>query len=308
MYHSVDIVSCSKPLSTFWLLQSIDETLSSLSYDIVYCQPVFNCEPGNEVSYCTRNKSRDTCTPCREGEIQPQLVSSLDKINAKCFSNKGEDECPLDELIPAREVNNPRCGIPCLCNVFSCYYGDDPCRCRSQNDRGCDFNMTMNRITGECEPCPLYTFKNNTGCGPCYYNEMEWQYVDSYNMLEPLTTKTTSETPRTTQRLPHSTPLAPFSTNFPSNENTQDLSNPNWFIAFVVVLCLAIVFAVISSVLAYFLYRRRKNDKRNTATRTHTGNAHDPERIELRAGAIHQDSDKGENELDETNSLMYPPQ
>ncbi|KAK3581398.1 hypothetical protein CHS0354_016252 [Potamilus streckersoni] len=307
-------------LSTFCLLQSADETPSSFSIDTIYCQPVFNCEPGTEVSYCTQNKSKDRCTSCREGEIQPQLVSSLDKIGAKCFSNTGEEECHSDELIPARELNNSVCGIPCLCNAVNCYYGDDPCRCSLQRDQGCGYNMTMNRITGKCEPCPIHTFKNNTGCGPCYYNEMEWHNAHgkggvvllprpsaSY-MPQSVTMKTTSETQRITQRPLQSTPLVPRFTNFLTNENTQHSSDPKWFIAFVVMLCLAIIFAVIASVLACFLCRRIRNGRQNTATRTtHTGDGHDLQPTYSSLLATHPDSARGKNKLDENDGLIDTP-
>ncbi|KAL3862309.1 hypothetical protein ACJMK2_008288 [Sinanodonta woodiana] len=136
------------------------------------CIPVFNCRPGNGVVFCTINGTNDKCTPCRGGEIQPQLVSSLDGIDATCFRDETQYDCTSADMMPARKIHE--CKLPCQCNNDNCYFGSDPCRCTLKESRSCEVDMTMDKLTGECVKCPMYTFKNNTGCGVCRYNESEW--------------------------------------------------------------------------------------------------------------------------------------
>ncbi|KAK3586705.1 hypothetical protein CHS0354_020708 [Potamilus streckersoni] len=154
------------------------------------CYPVFNCRPGNGVAFCTVNGTKDTCTPCPEGEIQPQIVSSLDGIDATCFKDDTQDDCATDEFMPARATRHT-CPLHCLCNNNNCYYGYDPCRCNPKESRSCEVDMTMDILTGECVKCPKYTFKNNTGCGLCYYNETAW-FDDHRKVISTVFTPLTS--------------------------------------------------------------------------------------------------------------------
>ncbi|KAK3581401.1 hypothetical protein CHS0354_016254 [Potamilus streckersoni] len=254
----------SLTIATYALLQLCDGALPCPPDQIYHnetqkcCYPVFNCLPGTEVSPCNGTDIKDTCTPCKEDAIQPQLVSSLDGINANCFSNQDQDECMTGELMPAREQPQAVCGIPCICNYNNCYFGDDPCRCEIKDQRSCPVNMTMNKQTGVCESCPEYTFKDNEGCGPCIYNEAEWLNAHRNGSSTIFPPYPSSKIPKpastTTAQEVHGTNST---TDSDANVCPKDSTIPPWLIGFLVVLIVSVI--ILSTILAYVVYKQRRN-------------------------------------------------
>jgi len=49
---------------------------------------------GEYVKKCSQNYTADVCMKCKSGEVQPEFVSSNDKLN-QCFRPPDLDECPV---------------------------------------------------------------------------------------------------------------------------------------------------------------------------------------------------------------------
>ena len=128
------------------------------------CSAVFNCGRGYEIVPCKTQFTTDLCTPCKEGFVQPDLISSTGDLNASsCF--KPSHQCLAHDLTYSRIQTDAFCDSlsGCKCDNTKCYYGD-PCLCYTRDE--CDNGHFM-KESGECIPCPEGTEKNHTGCGPC---------------------------------------------------------------------------------------------------------------------------------------------
>lgn len=133
----------------------------------ICCRPVFNCQPGHSIEPCQRMNGTEVCQPCSHGYVQPNFISSLD-TSRKCFLKKAE--CPTNDLTYSteRKYCYPK---HCKCNSYNCYR-DDHCVC--VKTRPCPVNQTLDPITGVCQPCPEFTYKNEVGCGPCVTDKQAW--------------------------------------------------------------------------------------------------------------------------------------
>ncbi|KAK3581403.1 hypothetical protein CHS0354_016257 [Potamilus streckersoni] len=169
------------------------------------CYPVFNCGPGYGIEFCSVDRGNDSCVVCKNSSKQYHLVHSYHGVNAMCFdvSKSDEDECIVEETLPARGNFVASCGLPCECNPNNCFYGDDPCRCQ-QNQEICKQNQQMNTMTGECEACPWYSYKQSDGCGACLVNEHLWM-LGSSNVPVPPSIPNVTVLVKTTGYLPNST-------------------------------------------------------------------------------------------------------
>ncbi|OPL33111.1 hypothetical protein AM593_01041, partial [Mytilus galloprovincialis] len=183
-----------------------------------YCVPYYDCEPDNEIQPCTMNSTRDICSPCVKGMVQPDLISSPengDTSATACF--KPTTDClaqePLEGLLyltvivscvdaydkklslMAQKTRTGRKNITskrivvegfcdslhgCKCKITACFYGD-PCLCNEKR-YGCPPGTTLNEA-GECVPCPNGTYKNGNGCGPC-------RHLQSNHIASPSTQNT----------------------------------------------------------------------------------------------------------------------
>ncbi|VDI45089.1 Hypothetical predicted protein [Mytilus galloprovincialis] len=155
-----------------------------------YCLPYYDCEPDNEIQPCTMNSTRDICSPCVRGMVQPDLISSPvngDTSVTACF--KPETDCLAEGIIKnmtyKRILKNDDKGFcdnlyGCKCKTTACFYGD-PCLCDDKRG-GCPPGTTLNEA-GECIPCPNGTYKNDNGCGPC-------RHLQSNHIAKPTTHNT----------------------------------------------------------------------------------------------------------------------
>lgn len=139
------------------------------------CRAYLNCEPGHEILPCAIQFTKDVCTSCTNGEVQPDLISSSPTGNendTKCFT--AVNKCDANEIKYSKSKKIPFCDqlIGCECDTTKCYYGD-PCLCEDKQTE-CEEGKYLNK-TGGCEDCPEGTEKVGKGCGPCrrtkYINE-----------------------------------------------------------------------------------------------------------------------------------------
>ncbi|XP_063410468.1 uncharacterized protein LOC134693557 [Mytilus trossulus] len=129
------------------------------------CLPYYDCPPGHEILPCSENFQKDICHKCNKGYKQPDLISSTGWINeTKCF--KPISHCLAHDITYSRnKYQNAFCDSVsgCKCNTYSCFYGD-PCLCVTKPNCGIGKTLTD---SGDCVPCPVNTYKHDTGCGPC---------------------------------------------------------------------------------------------------------------------------------------------
>ncbi|XP_052083425.1 uncharacterized protein LOC127720707 isoform X2 [Mytilus californianus] len=133
--------------------------------DTKRCIPISNCEPGHEILPCKVEYTKDICTSCPSGLVQPDYIqSTVDLKLTTCFENKNDDKCAAHDLEPSREYNAKACAFAkyCKCNTDECYYGD-PCACST---RECGINESLHK-NGTCVKCSPGTRKYKTGCGLC---------------------------------------------------------------------------------------------------------------------------------------------
>ncbi|CAG2234429.1 unnamed protein product [Mytilus edulis] len=145
-----------------------------------YCVPYYDCEPDNEIQPCTMNSTRDICSRCVKGMVQPDLISSPengDTSATACF--KPTTDCLAQDITSKRIVVEGFCD-----SLHGCKYGCPP-------------GTTLNEA-GECVPCPNGTYKNGNGCGPC-------RHLQSNHIASPSTQNTRIVT--TYISLPSPTPV-----------------------------------------------------------------------------------------------------
>ncbi|CAC5406268.1 unnamed protein product [Mytilus coruscus] len=146
--------------------------IGSVYLDYIYyknldrkCLPFYDCPPGHEILPCAKNFEEDICEKCKKGYVQPDLLSSSERIHETlCF--KPTSECFAHDITYSQNKHqNSFCGSlrGCKCRTDLCYFGD-PCLCSTRE--GCGIGKTLTN-SGDCVPCPENTYKNNTGCGPC---------------------------------------------------------------------------------------------------------------------------------------------
>ncbi|XP_052081523.1 uncharacterized protein LOC127719459 isoform X2 [Mytilus californianus] len=131
------------------------------------CVAFLNCEPGHEIQPCAEEFTKDICTSCANGLVQPDLISSSPKGNqneTKCFAPV--KKCDGNEIKYSRSKKISFCDqlIGCECDTTKCYHGD-PCLC-DDKQTGCEEGKYLNK-TGGCEDCPEGSEKTGKGCGPC---------------------------------------------------------------------------------------------------------------------------------------------
>lgn len=131
------------------------------------CLPVFNCLPGNYIEPCQTMNGSDICRECPQDYVQPNFISSLDN-DTQCFRKQAE--CTARDLTYSkrREYCYPR---DCKCNTYQCYQ-DDHCVCVKVPP--CPVNQTLDSITGKCQACPKFSYKDEIGCGPCITDVRAW--------------------------------------------------------------------------------------------------------------------------------------
>lgn len=161
---------------TFWLLvidllligfcETTEQYIvRKIGSDTKRCIPISSCEPGHEILPCKVEYTKDICTSCPLGLVQPDNIqSTVDLTLTTCFENRNDDKCAAHDIKPSREYGAKACSFAkyCKCNTDECYYGD-PCACST---RECGINESLHK-NGTCVKCSPGTMKNKIGCGPC---------------------------------------------------------------------------------------------------------------------------------------------
>ncbi|XP_052083442.1 uncharacterized protein LOC127720717 [Mytilus californianus] len=163
---------------------------------IKHCKPIYNCPPGHEILPCVAEYTKDICTSCPLGLVQPDYIqSTMDTALTKCFKNKNVDKCRPEDLEPSRENSAKDCSSGadfCKCDTDKCYFGN-PCACTY---RECGLGETM-LSNGTCLQCPAGTWKNESGCGPCFPSQVP---VVSTQVTQIIITSTKTKSTQVTQR------------------------------------------------------------------------------------------------------------
>lgn len=238
-----------------------------------FCIPVVNCPPGHEILPCSIDHTKDICTPCPLGLVQPNYIqSSQDPEQTECFENKNKDKCHASDIEPSRTSNAKMCNYAqfCQCNTDECYYGD-PCACMKKFEK-CGVGETLNE-NGTCVHCPMGTWKNETGCGPCISTGRSVVVKSSpvQTTNKPVTRKENTEFGKaespmfSTNKTESTTIQTKEYVSIPSVARPNSEPSSSWLVAIVIVLVLMVVAGIILIAGVLLKYTRQKKDGADTA-------------------------------------------
>ncbi|XP_060069351.1 uncharacterized protein LOC132549430 [Ylistrum balloti] len=219
------------------------------------CFPVFNCHQGQQIKECASSLAQETCEPCPGDEVQPDLISSVLKLDSlrKCFKLQ-EARCSTRDTVPAREKDGKIfCAKFCKCDITKCFWGETSCECDKKKE-GCPPNYQLNGITGDCEPCPELTYKHGNNCGPCEFNETAFRIF-----VNGIPTDTTA-TPAQTTPAPTTPKVKPTTSSKPTDSPTSKAGSHNHggkeglsSVAIIIIVVLLIVLLILIGIMVTFI-------------------------------------------------------